>query len=152
MSSIICFFLNVELAFHRKGEKKKGNTVSKCLRMLPNISDHSRKIQLQQTITYDLIKVIENNLSAHHCSLTKHSAIMGISPKKLQRLLRDEGTSFSQVLEKFRACKAFHLLHETNLPIKTIAINLGYSSSESFNTACKRWFQKSPRQMRQGES
>jgi AraC-like DNA-binding protein len=120
--------------------------------MSPDIMDFSRKIRLPQTITYDLIKSFENNLSANDYSLTKHSAIMGISPKKLQRLLRDEGTSFSQVLENFRACKALQLLHETNLPIKTIATNLGYSSSESFNTACKRWFQKSPRRMRQDGS
>ena len=80
----------------------------------------------------------------------KHIAdILGISPKKLQRLLSEEGTTFSNILGTVRKGMAKRLLFESDILISHLAISLDYSSTEAFNTACQRWFGVSPSQYRE---
>jgi len=74
--------------------------------------------------------------------------ILGISPKKLQRLLNEEGVSYSDILGNVRKSMAERLLYESDISISHLAEILDYSSYEAFNSACKRWFGLSPRQYR----
>ena len=74
--------------------------------------------------------------------------ILDISPKKLQRLLNEEGTTFSDIVNDVRENMTKRLLFESDIAVSHIAVLLDYASSESFNTACKRWFGVSPSQYR----
>lgn len=69
---------------------------------------------------------------------------MDMHPKKLQRLLKDDGLSFSQILDGVRKDLAHSLLIDTDLPISLIAQMLDYSSDRPFTTAFKRWYGKAP--------
>lgn len=100
-------------------------------------------------ITNYLIKGIEDNLTKEFSQIGDYANWMGVSPKKLQRLLYDEGTSFSEVLDQYRATKVIVLLQTTKLPIRKIARSLGYSSSVALNTACKRWHKKTSQRLMQ---
>ena len=95
-----------------------------------------------------IIKAFTEKLSQDFCTIAKFANYCGISEKKLQRLLSHEGTSFSKILDDYRRTSAFQLLPQRQLPIHNIASQLGYSSSTAFNTACKRWYSKSPTQLR----
>ena len=66
--------------------------------------------------------------------------ILGISPKKLQRLLKEEGATYSDILENVRKGMAKRLLFESDISISHLATLLDYSSIESFSMACNRWF------------
>ena len=74
--------------------------------------------------------------------------ILDVSPKKLQRLLNDEGVTYSEILSNVRKNIARRLLIESDISISHLAVLLDYSSTESFNTACNRWFGVSPSQYR----
>ena len=102
-----------------------------------------------QSIAIYLRQNIEAKLSPEYNTLIQYADAMGVSAKKLQRLLSQEGTSFSNILNAYRAEKTMELLGETSLPMRAIAFKLGYSSGEAFNTACKRWYNQSPRKLRQ---
>ena len=74
---------------------------------------------------------------------------MGLSSWSLQRRLREEGISFSALVDKVRCEMATHYLQQRQLPISEMALLLGYSEVSAFSRAFRRWFGISPRQWRQ---
>lgn len=103
------------------------------------------------SVTLDVAGLLPNMLGLRACRITDVAKAMGIGEKKLQRLLREEGTTFSAVLDDVRRSSATRLLLESNISITRLARMLDYSGIESFNTACRRWYNLSPRQVRSGE-
>jgi len=70
--------------------------------------------------------------------------VLGMSPKKVQRLLKQEGTTYSIILDDIRSHTARRLLLESDMSITRIANMLDYSSSRPFGHACRRWFDTTP--------
>jgi AraC-like DNA-binding protein len=64
---------------------------------------------------------------------------MGMGARTLQRWLRDEGTSHRQIVEQVRHELALRYLVETRMPIKEVAVFLGYSELRAFYRAFERW-------------
>ncbi|MFK8259859.1 AraC family transcriptional regulator [Erwinia sp. AnSW2-5] len=76
---------------------------------------------------------------------------MGLSSWSLQRRLREEGLSFTTLVDNVRCEMAKHYLQQRQLPISEMALLLGYSEVSAFSRAFRRWFGISPRQWRQDE-
>ena len=74
--------------------------------------------------------------------------VMRMSPRSLQRLLMDQGTSFSQLLERARRQRVVQLLVREDLSISEIARMLGYSDPSNFGRAVRKWTGHSPKQWR----
>lgn len=74
---------------------------------------------------------------------------LGLSGASLQRRLREEGISFTALVDKVRCEMATHYLQQKQLPISEMALLLGYSEVSAFSRAFRRWFGISPRQWRQ---
>ncbi|RYY80506.1 MAG: AraC family transcriptional regulator [Moraxellaceae bacterium] len=64
---------------------------------------------------------------------------MQISTRTLQRLLADEGTNWSQVVNEAR-CKAAKQLLQQDLSLEEVAQRLGYHDASSLSRAAKHWF------------
>lgn len=77
---------------------------------------------------------------------------MGLSSWSLQRRLREEGLSFTLLVDKIRCEMATHYLQQKQLSISEMALLLGYSEVSAFSRAFRRWFGVSPRQWRKGET
>jgi AraC-like DNA-binding protein len=75
------------------------------------------------------------------------AARLRMSPRTLQRRLRDEGTSLEAEREAFRRQQA-HVLLEAATPIAEVAWRLGYSAPSAFHHAFRRWTGQSPRMWR----
>ena len=73
---------------------------------------------------------------------------LDMHPKKLQRLLKDDGLSFSHILDNVRKDLAHSLLIDTDLSITHISKILDYSSDRPFTTAFKRWYDMAPTRYR----
>jgi AraC-like DNA-binding protein len=73
---------------------------------------------------------------------------MGMSGRALQSKLRDDKTSFQQVLDTVRLEKASRLLTKGELQISEVAFLMGYSDQSAFNHAFKRWTGHSPQSFR----
>jgi AraC-like DNA-binding protein len=71
-----------------------------------------------------------------------------IHPKKLQRLLKDEGTSFSEILEHVRRNMASDMIANSSAPVGHVAGLLGYSTTAPFTSAFRKWTDMSPLQWR----
>ncbi|QPS85178.1 helix-turn-helix transcriptional regulator [Serratia plymuthica] len=74
---------------------------------------------------------------------------MGLSAGSLQRRLREQGATFTALVDKVRCELATHYLQQRHLPIAELALLLGYSYVSAFSRAFRRWFGISPRQWRQ---
>ena len=100
------------------------------------------------SIALDISGLLPNMLGLKQSKMSNIANAMSVSEKKLQRLLREEETTYSAVLDDVRKTSATRLLLESDISITRLAHMLDYGSLESFNTACQRWYGKSPRQVR----
>ena len=66
----------------------------------------------------------------------------------VQIKLKEESTSFQEILDDVRKESAIHLLGKKDVLLIDIAFMLGYSEQSSFNHAFKKWTGKTPRQYR----
>jgi AraC-like DNA-binding protein len=73
---------------------------------------------------------------------------LGMSPRTLQRRLRESNTSFGAMLEEVRRELALGLLNGRDLAVYEIAFLLGYSEPSTFHRAFRRWTGQSPREYR----
>jgi AraC-like DNA-binding protein len=82
-------------------------------------------------------------------ALSTIASALAMSERTLQRLLRDEGIQFRDLLDQVRAKLALQLLVNGSLSVGRIAEQLGFDSMSSFSRACRRWHGMSPRALRQ---
>ena len=68
--------------------------------------------------------------------------------RTLGRMLRNEGTTFTDIVKELRREKALHLVRTTGLPLKRVAAELGFNSDASFNMAFKSWTGTTPMKFR----
>jgi AraC-like DNA-binding protein len=71
-----------------------------------------------------------------------------MQPRTLQRLLREEGTTFEAIRDDVRYSAARDLLAMTQLPVLEIALSLGFSTPSAFIRAFERWSGTTPARWR----
>ncbi len=74
--------------------------------------------------------------------------IAGLPVRSLQRRLRAEGHSYSELVEQARYQAARQLLRDGGIAITEIALDVGYSDAANFNRAFRRWTGVTPREFR----
>ena len=73
---------------------------------------------------------------------------LNMSERTFQRRLEGEATSFGQLLDRTRRELAEQYLGRLHLSLAQAAYLLGFADQRSFFRACKRWFDRSPGQVR----
>jgi AraC-like DNA-binding protein len=92
----------------------------------------------------DVAHVLAANLRSGSASISDAAASLGLSDRTLQRRLRYEATTFTEVLEQVRRQEAERLLSGSLLPIDQVAVRLGYGESSTFYRAFHRWHGVTP--------
>lgn len=126
----------------------------KMFRSLLDVYMKTRAVGLprpEQGMEYTVAMAITSLIGTQKCNIDETAALLGTSTKKLQRLLADEGTSFSVILEQVRENIARQLLLQSDMPISNITGLLDYSSASSFILAFKRWTGSTPLTYRKTE-
>ena len=78
------------------------------------------------------------------------AAQLGMSERTLQRRLKEEGTSFQEILDNTRHYLARELLRNTALALGDVAAQLGFAEPSAFFRAFKKWEGCTPGQYRAG--
>ncbi|XGV97784.1 MAG: AraC family transcriptional regulator [Leptolyngbya sp. BL-A-14] len=88
------------------------------------------------------------NLRSGNASIEAVAERVQFSPRTLQRKLKEEGTSYRDLLDEVRRELSIHYLREEQIAIAEIAFLLGFSSTSAFYRAFKRWMGISPGEFR----
>jgi AraC-like DNA-binding protein len=122
-------------------------TLSDYLDQLADIAMHKLG-EPEQDFVDKIRRVLWSELAGGRPNLWRTASELEISPRTLQRRLRESGTSYTAVLEELRREIAGDLLANENLGVSDIAFLLGYSEPSAFQRAFRRWHSLSPRQFR----
>lgn len=75
---------------------------------------------------------------------TDVAKLLNMTERTLLRRLKDEGTTFSDLLYRVRLGLAFQLLRRRSMTIRDTAYTLGFSDEGTFSRAFKRWTGRRP--------
>jgi AraC-like DNA-binding protein len=88
-------------------------------------------------------------LAGGECTLPGTAKMLGTSVRTLQRRLREEGTSFGELVDALRREMALEYLGR-DVAVQEIAWLLGYADASAFHHAFKRWTGTTPELARAG--
>lgn len=77
-------------------------------------------------------------------SLEQMAANFNISPRSLQRKLKEEGVKYQDIADAVRKALAMHYMSSGNYPLKEVSYMLGYNELSAFTRAFKRWTGDTP--------
>jgi AraC-like DNA-binding protein len=102
----------------------------------------------------DIVKQLREHLEAvmpdGAPELDAVAAGLNLDPRKLQYLLEQANTTFSDEVSETRKLRAAHLLSATDQSMSEIATALGFAEMSSFTRACREsWFGMAPSKYRQ---
>jgi AraC-like DNA-binding protein len=102
------------------------------------------------TATREVFQIIRTRLVEEAPKIAHVADICGTTERTLRRRLKEEGTTYRNVLESVRkeACE-FELKRGTH-SIADLAHSLGYSDQSAFTRAFKDWYGVSPSQYIKG--
>ncbi|ASZ15123.1 AraC family transcriptional regulator [Chitinophaga pendula] len=72
------------------------------------------------------------------------AANLNTSARSLQRKLKEEGSSYQEIVDAVRRSLTLHYLQSGDYPLKEISYMLGYNERSAFNRAFKRWTGATP--------
>lgn len=87
---------------------------------------------------------ITNNSYLKILSIDDVAANFNLSSRSMQRKLKEEGSSFKEIVDNVRKELAMEYLKDKNNQIKDVAYSLGYNESSAFVRAFKRWTGTTP--------
>lgn len=87
-------------------------------------------------------------LASGQIAIDDVAARLSISPRTLQRRLRDEATSFQEILSQLRQELAYYYLLQSDYTSQQIAFLLGYEEPRSFFRAFRAWTGQTPAAIR----
>nr|WP_240152965.1 GlxA family transcriptional regulator [Photobacterium alginatilyticum] len=97
----------------------------------------------------ELISWLESRLN-DSTTIVQMADFLGVSVRTLhRRCLQALDMTPAQILSQLRIEFSRDLLHQQNIPLKTIAYECGYSSPESFSTAFRQRFGIAPKRYRE---
>jgi len=93
-------------------------------------------------------RAVLERLAQGEPSLDDIARALATSARTLHRRLREEETSFADILDDCRHQRALQLLRDPKLAVYQIAHLLGYSENAAFTRAFRRWTGESPESWR----
>lgn len=139
------------------------NQTENCLWMYRSFLEKSslhfdeKVFNMNESAVQDYLESMQANTWAEKCrklitldkdgessDLVQIASELNLSERTLARRLKDEGTSFSQILQQKKQDLASYYLLETNESIISIALSLGFKDASNFNRAFQRWFKTTP--------
>lgn len=103
---------------------------------------------LDQSMSHDVVGKIIEHLPNGPPEQAQIAAALNVSNRTLQRKLRDEGTSFLDLLKDTRLELARKYLRQPSRSVVETAYLLGFSEPSTFSRAFKRWTGLAPNEYR----
>ncbi|WP_232495266.1 AraC family transcriptional regulator [Novosphingobium kaempferiae] len=92
--------------------------------------------------------LVMRRLASGDCASGEVARALGIHHRTLRRRLQQEGTGFQAVKDDVRRDLTLYYLQQTRLDFRDISEKLGFAEQAVFSRSCRRWFGRSPTQIR----
>ncbi|ODW77131.1 helix-turn-helix transcriptional regulator [Vibrio parahaemolyticus] len=115
-----------------------------------HFQQHLKELQTRypNNLSDQAANMIGRLLSTGECSVERVARALDLHPRMLQSKLKQQGTSYRQLLQQVRQDFAEQRLSENIQSITDIALQLGYAETAVFSRHFRSWTGKSPRQWR----
>ncbi|MEL6925409.1 MAG: AraC family transcriptional regulator ligand-binding domain-containing protein, partial [Bacteroidota bacterium] len=141
-------FAKAENAMVLDKEQVAAKVVTSDYRLLRLLVQHAEQklagMQSERGFFSVVRQSVLNMVKPQFPSMEQVAANLNMSPRTLQRRLREEGYTFSSLIDELRRQLACDYLRKKELSIKEIAYLLNYSEPSAFVRSFKRWEQVSP--------
>jgi len=107
------------------------------------------KIEQQTLLSQKIKSYILENFQMRFPNSNDVATNFNMSVSSLKRKLKNEQTSFQEIIITIKKELAAELLESSLYPVSQIAYLLGYYDNSGFNSAFKRWFNMTPYQYRE---
>ncbi len=94
-------------------------------------------------------KCLADQFSLGQISKQRTASLMHMTERTLLRRLRDEGTTFRDVLDNLREELAYKYMRCPTTTLDEVSLKLGFSDASAFSRAFKRWTGNRPSYVRQ---
>lgn len=94
-------------------------------------------------------QMIARLLPTQQCRLERVAEQLSMHPRSLQRHLDNSGRVFERMVDEVRRERALEYLANPRMAISQVSGLVGYSEQSTFTRACRRWFEDSPKAVRQ---
>ena len=109
-----------------------------------------RKLSQHASWSERVEMAIVENLRGEVPGLDEIARGLGVSGRKLQRHLLDEGTGFRELLDHARHELSLRYLRRSEIPVAEISYILGFAEPSAFHRSFKRWTGSTPGNVRDG--
>ena len=92
--------------------------------------------------------LIRRSLQSQRYQINHIAKHLSLHPRTLQRKLKGDGISYSEIVENIRKEVATERLENSNITIMQLSDYLGYKDNTAFTRAFKKWFGETPVQWR----
>ncbi|MEW9918473.1 helix-turn-helix domain-containing protein [Marimonas sp. MJW-29] len=106
------------------------------------LGTHSISKASTMSLTDTVRELVEHSMGIAKPAQRLVSSMLGMGPRALQRALKQEGTSFRQIIEASRKSIALRELRNGKSVTET-AFLLGYDHPQNLTSACYRWYGRS---------
>lgn len=107
--------------------------------LLQKVSELKTGSIRKQTLQSRIYNYLLTNSYLGIVSLDDIASNFNISPRTLQRKLKEEGINFQQIADEARKTLAINYLKAGSYPVKEISYMLGYNELSAFTRTFKRW-------------
>lgn len=114
--------------------------------LLQKVSSLPKTADQPQTLQTRIYNYLLANSYLGVSSLDDIAANFNITPRSLQRKLKEEGIKYQDIADAVRHSLAVYYISSGNYPLKDISWMLGYNELSAFTRAFKRWTGSSPLQ------
>ncbi len=101
-----------------------------------------------ELVSYKVQKYLLKHLAYDDIDQNKVADHLNLSPRMLQRKLKEEGVSYTELLDASRQKLAFKLISDESIPLSELTFILGFTDQSNFSRAFKRWSGSTPHHYR----
>ena len=115
------------------------------------LEEHAKRLLAElpaDGLVGEIQKLTSEQLRGGTPTLEHVAKLASMSGRTLQRRLREEGTSFAELLDALRRGMAQTYLADAQIAISEVSYLLGFSEQSAFNRAFKRWTGATPLEFR----
>lgn len=114
----------------------------------PELRRRLTRLDASAPLTERIRSVLLEGLPSGEASIETTARRLGLSPRTLQRRLKDEGTSYKNVVRRTREQLARHYVTATTLAYAEISFLIGFEEPASFFRAFREWTGETPESVR----